>query len=218
MELKELIKEIEHGELHPVTGDATLGFYCAPSERRLPEPRPASAYEQSGIKNFPYQQTPKDRDKTPSITAEINTSFNIGWILALPTDVRVITLDSRGPIPVEGKTYKNTDYIENYITKNGVNTNDTIFTINTKWVIDVPDGYSVFYTSPANFTDNRFDVIPGVVDADKFPLEISVPIIPLKEEFNLNSGLPLIHVYPFNRKDYAVSACTGTLTEYGYDI
>jgi|AntDeeMetagen134_2_1112570.scaffolds.fasta_scaffold12127_2 hypothetical protein len=213
MHLKELIKQIEHDELSPAASDGTLKFYCASSDRRLPEPRHASEYKNSGLLNYPYQKTPSNQNKTHAVTDAAETALYTGWIIPLPIDIVVHKPGSTPPVPLVGKCFENTGFVKNYVEDRSLHTSDTIFSVRTRWFIDVPDGYSVFYTSPANFTDSRFSIIPGVVDADEFPMEIDVPIIPLESDFTMDSGTPLLHVYPFKRTDYDISARTGILTD-----
>ena len=41
------------------------------------------------------------------------------------------------------------------------------------WVIETPPGYSCLFLPPLNNADNRFSIIPGIVDTDTFENEIN---------------------------------------------
>jgi hypothetical protein len=45
------------------------------------------------------------------------------------------------------------------------------------WKIKTPKGYSCLFVPPLNNSDDRFSIIPGIVDTDTFPNEINFPIV-----------------------------------------
>jgi len=72
------------------------------------------------------------------------------------------------------------------------------------WVIKTPPGYSCLFLPPLNNSDDRFSIIPGIVDTDTFDLEINFPIIingdkyPILETI-VKKGTPYVQVIPFKR-------------------
>ena len=40
---------------------------------------------------------------------------------------------------------------------------------NNPWLIKTPPGYSCLFVSPLNNSDDRFTILPGIVDTDKYP-------------------------------------------------
>lgn len=75
------------------------------------------------------------------------------------------------------------------------------------WIIKTPPGYSCLFLPPMNNTDDRFSIIPGIVDTDTFYNEINFPIIlngdkyPLLET-TIKKGTPYVQVIPFKRDSW----------------
>ncbi len=72
------------------------------------------------------------------------------------------------------------------------------------WKIKTPKGYSCLFVPPLNNSDDRFSIIPGIVDTDNFPNEINFPIIingdkyPVLETI-IKKGTPYVQIIPFKR-------------------
>ena len=72
------------------------------------------------------------------------------------------------------------------------------------WFIKTPPGYSCLFLPPLNNQDDRFSIIPGIVDTDTFDNEINFPIIingdkyPILET-TIKKGTPYVQVIPFKR-------------------
>jgi hypothetical protein len=75
------------------------------------------------------------------------------------------------------------------------------------WIIKTPPGYSCLFLPPMNNTDDRFSIIPGIVDTDTFDAEINFPIIingdkyPILET-TIERGTPYVQVIPFKRDSW----------------
>tara|TARA_R110000796_G_scaffold232615_1_gene351021 strand:+ start:1787 stop:2524 length:738 start_codon:yes stop_codon:yes gene_type:complete len=75
------------------------------------------------------------------------------------------------------------------------------------WKIKTPPGYSCLFLPPMNNPDDRFSIIPGIVDTDTFPNEINFPIIingdkyPVLETL-IKLGTPYVQVIPFKREKW----------------
>ena len=73
------------------------------------------------------------------------------------------------------------------------------------WVIKTPPGYSCLFVPPLNNPDDRFSIIPGIVDTDSFPTEINFPIVingdkyPVLETV-IEMGTPYVQIIPFKRE------------------
>tara|TARA_R110000765_G_scaffold404308_1_gene500522 strand:- start:86 stop:832 length:747 start_codon:yes stop_codon:yes gene_type:complete len=75
------------------------------------------------------------------------------------------------------------------------------------WSIKTPPGYSCLFLPPMNNTDDRFSIIPGIVDTDTFPGEINFPVIWNGDKYpNLKTtielGTPYVQVIPFKRDSW----------------
>ena len=87
------------------------------------------------------------------------------------------------------------------------NKNLPFYKILNPWKIKTPKGYSCLFVPPLNNSDDRFSIIPGIVDTDIFPIEINFPIIingdkyPVLED-TIKKGTPYVQVIPFKRDSW----------------
>jgi len=78
------------------------------------------------------------------------------------------------------------------------------------WKIKTPKGYSCLFVPPLNNSDDRFSIIPGIVDTDTFPNEVNFPIIingdkyPILET-TIKKGTPYVQIIPFKRDSWKMS-------------
>ena len=84
------------------------------------------------------------------------------------------------------------------------NKNLPFYKIINPWIIKTPPGYSCLFVSPLNNTDDRFSIIPAIVDTDTFPNEINFPIVINGDKYStldtlLKKGTPYVQVIPFKR-------------------
>jgi hypothetical protein len=91
-----------------------------------------------------------------------------------------------------------------YIEKNK---NLPFFKITNPWKIKTPKGYSCLFVPPLNNSDDRFSIIPAIVDTDTFPNEINFPIVingdkyPILED-TIEKGTPYVQIIPFKRDSW----------------
>tara|TARA_R100000951_G_scaffold107466_1_gene102836 strand:+ start:1202 stop:1939 length:738 start_codon:yes stop_codon:yes gene_type:complete len=84
------------------------------------------------------------------------------------------------------------------------------------WIIKTPPGYSCLFVPPLNNTDDRFSIIPGIVDTDIYPGEINFPIIvngdkyPVLETM-ISIGTPYVQVIPFKRESWKMKIKVNTV-------
>jgi hypothetical protein len=73
-----------------------------------------------------------------------------------------------------------------------------------KWLIKTPPGYSCLFIKPMNRIEERFDIIPGIVDTDTYINTINFPFILRKrdKQFLIKKGEPMIQVIPFKRDSW----------------
>jgi hypothetical protein len=84
------------------------------------------------------------------------------------------------------------------------NKNLPFFKIINPWIIKTPPGYSCLFVSPLNNSDDRFSIIPAIVDTDTFPNEINFPIVINGDKYStldtvLKKGTPYVQIIPFKR-------------------
>jgi hypothetical protein len=75
------------------------------------------------------------------------------------------------------------------------------------WKIRTPNGYSCLFVPPLNNSDDRFSIIPGIVDTDTFKNEINFPIVINGDKYPslrtvIDKGTPYVQVIPFKRDDW----------------
>jgi hypothetical protein len=89
------------------------------------------------------------------------------------------------------------------------NKNLPFYKILNPWKIKTPRGYSCLFVSPLNNSDDRFSIIPGIVDTDIFPNEINFPIIINGDKYpvletTIKKGTPYVQVIPFKRDNWKI--------------
>ena len=87
------------------------------------------------------------------------------------------------------------------------NKNLPFYKILNPWKIKTPKGYSCLFVPPLNNTDDRFSIIPAIVDTDTFCNEINFPIVlngdkyPVLED-TIKKGTPYVQIIPFQRNSW----------------
>ena len=75
------------------------------------------------------------------------------------------------------------------------------------WQIKTPKGYSCLFVPPLNNSDDRFSIIPGIVDTDSYNLEINFPIVINGDKYPtletvIKKGTPYVQIIPFKRESW----------------
>jgi hypothetical protein len=87
------------------------------------------------------------------------------------------------------------------------NKNLPFYKILNPWKIKTPKGCSCLFVPPLNNSDDRFSIIPAIVDTDTFSNEINFPIIingdkyPVLETI-VKKGTPYVQIIPFKRDNW----------------
>jgi hypothetical protein len=90
------------------------------------------------------------------------------------------------------------------------NKNLPFYKIANPWKIKTPKGYSCLFVPPLNNSDDRFSIIPGIVDTDTFPLNINFPIVingdkyPILET-TIKKSTPYVQIIPFKRDNWKMN-------------
>ena len=90
------------------------------------------------------------------------------------------------------------------------NKNLPFYKILNPWTIKTPKGYSCLFVPPLNNSDDRFSIIPAIVDTDTFTNEINFPIVingdkyPILED-TIKKGTPYVQIIPFKRDSWKMS-------------
>ena len=87
------------------------------------------------------------------------------------------------------------------------NKNLPFYKIYNPWKIKTPKGYSCLFVPPLNNSDDRFSIIPAIVDTDVFPNEINFPIVINGDKYEtlvtvIKKGTPYVQILPFKRDSW----------------
>jgi hypothetical protein len=87
------------------------------------------------------------------------------------------------------------------------NKNLSFYKIINPWIIKTPPGYSCLFLPPMNNADDRFSIIPGIVDTDVFNYEVNFPIVINGDKYpilktTIKRGTPYVQVIPFKRDSW----------------
>lgn len=84
------------------------------------------------------------------------------------------------------------------------------FKFKTSWGIKTPPGYSCLIIQPKYLGENRFELLPAIVDTDTYHLPIPVAgYLNAKDLIRIEPGTPLIQVIPFKRDEWSMSVTNG---------
>lgn len=121
--------------------------------------------------------------------------------IALDLKKYKINLDFNNVTLHPTKQLKNSPILE----KNGFN---DIYKILNPWKIKTPNGYSCLFVSPLNNEiEDKFTIIPAIVDTDSYDMEINFPFYANSEKYKsfetiLKKGTPYVQVIPFKRDSW----------------
>jgi len=87
------------------------------------------------------------------------------------------------------------------------NKNLPLFKILNPWIIKTPPGYSCLFVPPLNNSDDRFSIVPGIVDTDTFDSHINFPFVINGDKYpsletTIKKGTPYVQVIPFKRNNW----------------
>lgn len=210
---KEPIVEFFHasdiiGELYPIT----------PINKSIPEWRYTAAKDLSEMRKCPTYGT-EIKSSLIKCTG-INKLFKYGWLLPLWTDIRIGTDISSGTwgwdIPED---YRRRDtYIidplvnnlspilapqsdNNYLNLSSVF--PQVFKFTSHWRVSIPEDYYLYLTTPPYNNDNRWEVLPGLLDNDLGLVELNVQFIWKIKTGNevIKAGTPFVHIIPIPKKE-----------------
>jgi hypothetical protein len=84
------------------------------------------------------------------------------------------------------------------------------FTFHPVWIPELPEGWSMIYTTPLNRVDLPFQFLSGIVDSDSFTQSQEWSNIPfyIKKSFNgiIPKGTPLVQMIPVKRENWKAVA------------
>lgn len=81
-----------------------------------------------------------------------------------------------------------------------------IFKWNNNWTIELPKGYSAYFTHPNNRFDLPFTTLSGVVDCDAYNVPVQFPFM-IRDDFEgiVKAGTPICQIILFKREAWKSS-------------
>jgi hypothetical protein len=76
--------------------------------------------------------------------------------------------------------------------------------IHQPWLIKTPPGYSCFYYQPHYLFNKTLEILPGIIDTDKFSEPVSLVSILHSDSVTLEPDEPLVVVFPFKRDEWSM--------------
>ena len=133
-------------------------------------------------------------------TKEMDSFYRTGDVFHDLIKVKGVNLSgarasTHGLFQVEGSTFAEK------------NKNLPMYKFMNPWCIKTPPGYSCLFVPPLNNEDDRFSIIPGIVDTDTFQPEINFPMIINGDKYDtlttiIKKGTPYVQVIPFKRDSW----------------
>jgi hypothetical protein len=165
-----------------------------------------------------FKDTPKflpnepkvDRSGDPNTTVRNCMPFQdlmgAGYHIPLPCDVWIERNDN-GNVSVRWALDKLLlfvphDTIRNKLMPVEVGYEPILFKVINPWIIKTPSNYSCIFQSPYGH-DLPFHSVGSLVDTDKHPAQVNIPIM-LKKGFSglIEKGTPFVQVIPFKREEW----------------
>jgi len=202
----------------------------------FPPPIPASKAIPDYYKNIKPQSDPNDvTSSTVKRCIPFLEAMTAGYIIPMWSDVRVIANNEQikldfptlYPYPTSLENHPIVQMPDHPLVKQPYGT--ILLKWMNPWVIETPPGYSCLFTSPLNHFENRFKIIDGVVDTDKYVSNVNFPFLWTAGdgEYIIKRGTPLVHVIPFKREQLSMqiadtdkhrkSAAVATIGTYLYN-
>ena len=77
--------------------------------------------------------------------------------------------------------------------------------VHQPWLVKTPPGYSCLFMQPFYDLEQRYRLMPAIVDTDKHDLPVLLPGYTVNSEpFTIEPGTPLMQVIPFKREDWTM--------------
>lgn len=192
------------------TDDQSLNYYCFDERyESLPTPSPASEYVPEGYEDELREIDGLDAEQPT--TDWMLAAMAIGAIVPLPERLTVRRRDSgagRGggrnsTLELESPSEEDRHHSQNPL-KMGEDhplAPVTLLNVNSEWVIDPPENYSVLICSPFNHCQRYYRAYAGIGDFDRYPTTANTPglFTGRADERSFPAEMPIAQHVPLNR-------------------
>lgn len=140
----------------------------------------------------------------------IKNSHNLKLELLMVNFKEVLSLETSRNIDKSNPNFKFLNemglYNEKLLPAPSPNKFRNYFKHSTDWGIRTPKGYSSLILQPFYILEERYSVLPAIVDTDTYHRPIPlVGYLNTKESVNIMPGDPVLQVIPFKRDDWTMS-------------
>jgi len=206
--------EIKFGYLDPVIGQYTP---VVPMSKVLPEWYKKLPTMSPGAAKCPVQRLlnlDSNKDFTtikgcPPVQDYLTSGYAIPWSYETFFSVQSHEDGTKG-----FKFYSaHKEYISFHHAQQFPEIKSYMFKVNSPWTIKTPKGYScLFFQSPLHM-ENRYAMIPAIVDTDSYHQPNFVGYM-LEDEFTVKPNEPLIFVMPFKREHFKLKLVQQEVDNY----
>lgn len=170
-----------------------------------PNPKPASRFIPDEYKKLKRFKDDNLHDPTVKTCVPFLDSLILGYIIPFDQDYLVDPIENDFSVTPANKNASSEFHDKEQLPKEWQKiSGEKVGKFMNKWLIKTPPGYSCLFVQPMNRMEERFDIIPGVVDTDTYLNLINFPYFLKKrdEQFLFKRGEPMVQVIPFKREPW----------------
>lgn len=197
--------------------DRKITFY-SPYADGLLSPVPIKKIVPEWFKKMPGTFNNSNKERTVKKCVPFLDTLTCGYAVLNPIDIffkkakdgSTIEWKINDSFPLDGKINIGIQTHANFqISKEMVREDEdpVPFKLLNPWMIKTQKNYSCLFTNPFNYTsDRRIRILDGIVDTDKYDMNINFPFFLKKleseEEYILKKGEPIALIFPFLRDNW----------------
>ena len=170
-----------------------------------PNPKPASRFIPDEYKKLKRFKDDNLHHPTVKTCVPFLDSLILGYIIPFDQDYLVDPVENDFSVTPANKNASSEFHDKEQLPKEWQKiSGKKVGKFMNKWLIKTPPGYSCLFVQPMNRMEERFDIIPGVVDTDTYLNLINFPYFLKKrdEQFLFKRGEPMVQVIPFKRESW----------------
>jgi hypothetical protein len=170
-----------------------------------PNPKPASRFIPDEYKKLKRFKDDNLHNPTVKTCVPFLDSLVLGYIIPFDQDYLVDPIENDFSVTPANKNASSEFHDKEQLPKEWQKiSGEKVGKFMNKWLIKTPPGYSCLFVQPMNRMEERFDIIPGVVDTDTYLNLINFPYFLKKrdEQFLFKRGEPMVQVIPFKRESW----------------
>lgn len=174
-----------------------------------PNPKPASRFIPDEYKKLKRFKDDNLHNPTVKTCVPFLDSLILGYIIPFDQDYLVDPVENDFSVTPANKNASSEFHDKEQLPKEWQKiSGKKVGKFMNKWLIKTPPGYSCLFVQPMNRMEERFDIIPGVVDTDTYLNLINFPYFLKKrdEQFLFKRGEPMVQVIPFKRESWKMWA------------